>query len=219
MLPRKLLYSSYSHTSHCGNYDLNVIRMQAAAAPECPCQPVMDFTEAARKAWVQAPPGSCMDNRDRLAEILWFLDLAHATRMVVGKHLRSAAGLTLEQGVVLCQADLAGGRATITKLAEAIGRQPHTMTVRVDGLERLGFVRRLRDQSDRRVVRVRLTRNGKVAVERFRRSIEPVVEKLSPASGFCGADAGLAIEKCRFLQALGSLSGASSNPPPKHFSE
>jgi DNA-binding MarR family transcriptional regulator len=64
-------------------------------------------------------------------------------------------------------------------LAVALGVAPATVTAVVDGLERRGHVTRVRDERDRRVVRVALTAAG-----RARLADEPPVDQLprpSPA--------------------------------------
>jgi DNA-binding MarR family transcriptional regulator len=56
------------------------------------------------------------------------------------------------------------GTATAGQLAAAVGITAGAMTVAIDRLERLGYVRRVRDAPDRRRVRVELT---PLLVERF----------------------------------------------------
>lgn len=52
------------------------------------------------------------------------------------------------------------GSLTMGEVAQRIGVTEKTITGIVDRLERAGFVRRARDEADRRVVRVRLTPTG-----------------------------------------------------------
>lgn len=54
---------------------------------------------------------------------------------------------------------------TMTELAKSCSTLPNTMTGVIDRLERRGFVRRRRDERDRRIVTVELTELGKEAVE------------------------------------------------------
>jgi MarR family transcriptional regulator for hemolysin len=53
-----------------------------------------------------------------------------------------------------------GGRPAQNELALAMGIEGPTLTRHLDGLEAAGLVRRVRDERDRRVVRVELTAAG-----------------------------------------------------------
>ena len=55
------------------------------------------------------------------------------------------------------------GESTMQELAAAANVRQSTMTVMVDKLLKKGFVTRLRDDNDRRVVKVKLTRQGEAA--------------------------------------------------------
>ena len=52
---------------------------------------------------------------------------------------------------------------TMTETAQILGITVGTLTVSVDRLVKKGFVARRRDEEDRRVVRISLTRDGKLA--------------------------------------------------------
>lgn len=52
---------------------------------------------------------------------------------------------------------------TMTETAQILGITVGTLTVSVDRLVKKGFVERRRDEDDRRVVRISLTRDGKLA--------------------------------------------------------
>ena len=52
---------------------------------------------------------------------------------------------------------------TMTKTAASLGITTGTLTVAIDRLVKKGYVERRRDDKDRRVVRISLTRNGKLA--------------------------------------------------------
>jgi DNA-binding MarR family transcriptional regulator len=56
---------------------------------------------------------------------------------------------------------------TMRALAEAIGASPASATGIVDRMERRGLVRRLRDDADRRIVRVELTQSGRDLLDGF----------------------------------------------------
>jgi DNA-binding MarR family transcriptional regulator len=73
-------------------------------------------------------------------------------------------GVTVAGGTVLVL--LAGGEATPREIARRCWVNPATMTGIIDTLEREGLVRRRRDESDRRQVRLSLTPRGRsLAVE------------------------------------------------------
>ncbi|WP_251546630.1 MarR family winged helix-turn-helix transcriptional regulator [Limosilactobacillus caecicola] len=73
---------------------------------------------------------------------------------------------------------------TISKVAEKLHLTPGTMTSMTDRLIRKGYVERIRDKDDRRVVRLMLTKRGRLLyrahrafhnmmVERFLKDINP----------------------------------------------
>jgi DNA-binding MarR family transcriptional regulator len=95
-------------------------------------------------------------------------------------HLRqSQQALIAEEGMQLGEFktlhQLAGRgapyRSTPTELAGALLLSPAAMTGRLDALERVGYVRRLHDTTDRRRVLVELTRKGR---EAWRRGIDRI---------------------------------------------
>jgi DNA-binding MarR family transcriptional regulator len=61
----------------------------------------------------------------------------------------------------------AGQPATPTRLAEAAGLTPSTITSVLDRLERAGYVRRIREQANRRQVLLQLTARFAEAAEEF----------------------------------------------------
>ncbi|MPN41767.1 hypothetical protein SDC9_189322 [bioreactor metagenome] len=91
---------------------------------------------------------------------------------------------------------------TMSETAASLGITTGTLTVAVDRLVRKGYVERQRDTSDRRVVRIRLTRKGKLAFRMHNkfhkllvdRIVEPLDEPgrqmlmrlLTQVSGFVG---------------------------------
>ena len=52
---------------------------------------------------------------------------------------------------------------TMTETAQILGITVGTLTVAIDRLVKKGFVERKRDEADKRVVRISLTRDGKIA--------------------------------------------------------
>lgn len=67
---------------------------------------------------------------------------------------------------------------TMSETAAALEITTGTLTVAVDKLVKKGYVERLRDESDRRVVRVRLTRKGKLAYRLHTKYHTLLVERL-----------------------------------------
>jgi len=101
---------------------------------------------------------------DNLVVRLWFI--THRTRDVLrscedkvfGKY-----GLTAEQYGVLAVMKVLGGSVRVTDLARGLGRGSDSASMIVDRMVRGGLVRRVRDRSDRRTVRVSVTNKGEAA--------------------------------------------------------
>lgn len=75
------------------------------------------------------------------------------------------------------------GPLSLGALAAAEQVKPPTMSRLVSGLVRAGLVTRAVDASDRRAVRVRVTRKGRVVLERGRRRrIQALAKRLRPLS-------------------------------------
>lgn len=77
--------------------------------------------------------------------------------------------MSLPQYRLLIAASRGAGRAS--ELARAVGVTRPTLTALVDGLEESGRLRRLRLASDRRGVRLEVTRDGREAMERVERAL------------------------------------------------
>lgn len=69
-------------------------------------------------------------------------------------------------------------RQTMSETAAKIGVTTGTLTVAVDRLVRKGYVERHRDSADRRVVRVSLTRKGKLAFRMHNKFHKLLVDRL-----------------------------------------
>ncbi|MEJ8305233.1 MarR family transcriptional regulator [Saccharibacillus sacchari] len=81
---------------------------------------------------------------------------------------------------------------SVTELAEAIGRTQPTVTVLVNKLEKLGYVKRVKSRSDQRVTLIALTSKG--------RELEPVFRSVSDRLnetlyGNLSKDEGLELER------------------------
>lgn len=69
------------------------------------------------------------------------------------------AHVTLAQCIVLLEID-EGGQLTMSRLASRLRLDNSTLTRTIEGLVQRGLVRRLREDQDRRVIRIRLTSKG-----------------------------------------------------------
>ncbi|MDA1035955.1 MAG: MarR family winged helix-turn-helix transcriptional regulator [Chloroflexi bacterium] len=105
------------------------------------------------------------------------LEMAHRVHQDLNDRAGSAAGLTLNQALVLSEIDSSSGRATVSELAQTLGRAVHTLTSAVNGLENKKFVMRHSIKGeDRRIVRIAATQAGSDALKSFRSSIESVID-------------------------------------------
>ncbi len=93
--------------------------------------------------------------RKSLEPILRRFDLSHPQYLVL---------------LILGYAEATGQKVISTDLSYLLGREKHTMTPLVDSLVRGGLVRRGDDARDRRVIMLRLTRNGKQLL----RTVQPL---------------------------------------------
>jgi DNA-binding MarR family transcriptional regulator len=73
-------------------------------------------------------------------------------------------GLTTEQFAVLAAVRSRGGSVRIVDLVDALERSANSVSMLVDRMVAAGLVRRMRDRSDRRAVRVSLTVKGETAI-------------------------------------------------------
>jgi DNA-binding MarR family transcriptional regulator len=95
----------------------------------------------------------------------------------------AAAGLTPTQHqllLVVRGSELATG-PTIREVSEALLLRHHSAVELVDRAEHAGFVARSRDDQDRRVVRVQLTRRGRDLLERLSQRHLRELHLLAPA--------------------------------------
>jgi len=95
------------------------------------------------------------------AEIRDFRRVLRLFERVTNTQLRNCcAGVTLAQCLVLLEVDLEE-RLAVGQLASRLRLDNSTLSRTIDGLVRKGMLDRARDEDDRRVVWVRLTRAGK----------------------------------------------------------
>lgn len=70
------------------------------------------------------------------------------------------------------------GRLSQRQLAQKIGITPPSMTVALRKLEELGFIQKEPDDKDQRIIRIRLSENGKDCIERLKSILEEMEEIL-----------------------------------------
>jgi DNA-binding MarR family transcriptional regulator len=91
------------------------------------------------------------------------------TQAKAHEHLIKVANVRLDRagiGLLFKLHRSADSSLRITDLAELLGVDAPTVTRKVQQLERLGYVARETDPSDRRVSRIALTKSGRVTLER-----------------------------------------------------
>jgi len=71
------------------------------------------------------------------------------------------------------------GNRTMSETATTLGITTGTLTVAIDRLVRKGYVERQRDPSDRRVVRIELTKKGKLAYRMHNKFHTLLVDRLT----------------------------------------
>lgn len=112
-----------------------------------------------------------LDDVAMLERVLMFLDQVHGFATRVSDTALESTGLTLHHASLIHRLGAAGGRATVSELADALQRASHTVTRRLDALERDGLVVRARfGTGDRRKVLVRLTAKGAKKLTELRSS-------------------------------------------------
>ena len=114
---------------------------------------------------------------DKLVRSMTVLEMAHRVHQELNDRANAAAGLTLNQALVLSEIETSKGRATVSELAAKLGRAVHTLTSAVNGLERKRLVVRqsIRGE-DRRIIRIAATESGTESLKAFRTSVASVVD-------------------------------------------
>ena len=115
---------------------------------------------------------------------LWFL--LHRTRDVVRRcedQVFVEYGLTTEQYAVLSVMKSLGSPLRVIDLARGLEREPNSVSMMVDRMVKVGLVRRVRDKSDRRAVRLVNTSKGENALKPATMTSLKCIQKiLSPLS-------------------------------------
>lgn len=138
------------------------------------------------------------EERDALDAYIKVWRAAHAMESRANRHL-AAHDLTISQfGVMEAVHHL--GPLSQRQLAEKILRSSGNLTMVIDNLERVGLVRRTRDQRDRRMMMVSLTPRG-----------QELIEALMPvhAASICATFSGLSREETAELARLSKKLGVS----------
>ena len=114
---------------------------------------------------------------DQLRRSMTVLEMAHRVHQDLNEQAIAAAGLTLNQALVLSEISVSKGRSTVSELASTLGRAVHTLTSAVNGLERKKMVvRQSIKGEDRRIIRIAATEKGQESLVAFRGSIQNVID-------------------------------------------
>lgn len=114
--------------------------------------------------------GQALEPTDQLG--LAFKSAMAAVRRLRGRETHRPGALSNAQyGLLFSLAT--GCEMSARELAEAAALAPATVTQMLEGLESHGLVKRLRSQTDRRVVLTALTDRGREVVEEHRARVEP----------------------------------------------
>lgn len=94
-------------------------------------------------------------------------------RDVLAEQVRSdGPDLSMRQWAILLTVYLNAGPHTVRALARDLGVPKPAISRALDALSILGFVRRVRDETDRRIVLVQKTPDGSIYVDGFARVVD-----------------------------------------------
>jgi DNA-binding MarR family transcriptional regulator len=101
---------------------------------------------------------------DNIAVKTWLLFYRTAVALygAASKRLRPA-GVSPGQARVLLVLSESSSPPTGTEISRIVGTKPHTITVLLNGMQRAGLIRRIKDDKNRKLVRVVMTQKGKKA--------------------------------------------------------
>ena len=106
---------------------------------------------------------------------LKLLEEAKQVHAALDAEAKATAEVSFNQAQLLVLIEAYGGEATVSALSPQLDRAIHTLTVAVTGLQKLGLVERFsRKGEDRRIVRIRLTGQGKDALGKLRKTTLPL---------------------------------------------
>ena len=118
-------------------------------------------------------------NTDNLTHSLVVLERALRLHQELNHRGQAAAGVTLNQAVLLAEIEASGDLATGSTLSRKLGRAPHTVTAGINGIEKKRLVERRKVKGeDRRVIRIGLTDQGASVLVTFRASSKGITDYL-----------------------------------------
>ena len=123
---------------------------------------------------------SSPENGGQEVWLLW----QHAADMVMkylDATLMKQAGISFQQFLVLVTMKAVGGTITATRLSEKLERNPNTLSTILDRMEKGGLVKKIRDQADRRLVRIQMEELGKKKLRETLRTGAKILEKVNTA--------------------------------------
>jgi DNA-binding MarR family transcriptional regulator len=94
-----------------------------------------------------------------------FHQTSDAVYRASSKRLRPA-GVSLEQARVLFVLSRSSSPPTRTEISRVVMRKPHTITALLQGMQRAGLIARIKDDRNKKLVRVVMTQKGKEAWKR-----------------------------------------------------
>jgi DNA-binding MarR family transcriptional regulator len=94
-----------------------------------------------------------------------FWDLCHRASDLTSRYvdcvLTKETGITYQQFLVLMAMEHTGNQGTVGNIAKQLDRTQNTLSVLLDRMKRNGLVKKSRNMTDRRLVRVVITEKGK----------------------------------------------------------
>ncbi|QRG69303.1 MarR family winged helix-turn-helix transcriptional regulator [Brevibacillus choshinensis] len=103
-------------------------------------------------------------------------EAVRSTMRVLGPQLSEPVlGLTGPQFYILHQLDLKG-KCTVGELADSMAVKPSAITAMIDRLDKHEFVLRDRDDTDRRVVHIRLTEFGRDTLKQVKKHRQGILQ-------------------------------------------
>ena len=94
--------------------------------------------------------------------------------------------LSMRQWSILLTVYTTPGPHTVRGLARALNVPKPAISRALDALSILGFVRRVRDDSDKRIVLVQKTADGSIYLDQFARIVESRTESAQPLNAMYG---------------------------------
>jgi MarR family transcriptional regulator, 2-MHQ and catechol-resistance regulon repressor len=160
-------------------------------------------------------PTHYQGNKETVRALNAFINLERASDTVIGRLTPplGAQGLTLGQLGVL-EALLHLGPLCQHELAKKLLRSGGNITLVVDNLEKHGWVRRVRQQNDRRMIQIQLTPAGRRLISRvFPAHARAIAAEMSRLSA---GEQEMLRRLCRKLGGNGSPAGSEKTKKEQH---